>query len=306
MGLSWGHMKWVVAVLLAAGAARAGAVDIIVLRSADLPAYDQAVRGFQKSLSLQGVDANVSIETLSKNPVDAKALLESIDKKAPAAVLAVGSVAAQMARAHVRSAPVLFCMVMESGSDLSYGGVSLALPMSEYVSWIAKSLPGTRRVGVIYHPGHAAKGFAQEVAALEKKGVMIPVTATSPGEVSRALKGLHGRVDCLLLLPDMVLFPPSTLAAFLTQSIGDGIPVVGVSPSFVKAGAIAAFFADYEDNGEQAARAAARLIRGGESLEKIPLLMPTKVAVSLNMAIARHMNRTIADDAFRIAMDVVR
>lgn len=298
----WG--AWVGILVLCAGNAAAGMVEIVAVRSADLPAYDQAIRGFEKSLSLQGVEAHVRVETLPKTPAEAKSFLMKIDKDSPTMILALGSMAAQAARTNVHSVPVLFCMVLDPSDELTYGGASLSLPLSEYVTWIYKSLPEIKKVGLIYHPGHA-RGMAQDIQALEKKGVLAAVPATSPTEVSRAMKALKGRADCLLLMPDPDLFPLSTLGAFLSQSIGEGMPVVGVSPSYVKAGAIAAFFADYEDNGQQAARAAARLIRG-EDLQKIPVMAPTKVSVSLNMAIARHMNRSIADDAFRVAMDVVR
>ena len=84
-----------------------------------------------------------------------------------------------------------------------------------------------------------------------------------------------------------------------------GMPVVGVSPTFTRAGAVAAFFADYRNNGEQAGQVAVKLL-DGESLQKIPVIPPTKIGSSFNLSVARHLNRAVNSEALKGASDVVR
>jgi putative tryptophan/tyrosine transport system substrate-binding protein len=281
----------------------AAQVRVVAVRSGDLPPYDQALKGFQRSLSSQGVQADVEIVTLPGNPVGDEALLENLNRQPPALVLAVGASAAKLCRLHVKTAPVLFCMVLES-DEFDYGGVSLSLPLAENLEWIFKSLPQFKKVGVIYNPERWGS-LSKEVSVLEKKGVLVAASAVIPADLDRAVASLKGRVDALLLLPDPVLFPIQTVGSFLAQTIRSDFPVIGVSPSYVKAGAIAAFFADYENNGELAAAAAARVLRG-EKIRSIPILAPTKVAAGFNLVIARHMNRDISDEVFRVAVYVVK
>lgn len=300
-GAAVGAAVFLVFSLFTCGAA--AQAKIVAVRSGDLPPYDQALEGFQKALFSQNVDASVQILTLPGNPVGDQAMLENLNRQNPSLVLALGASSAKLSRQYIKSSPVLFCMVLESDT-FGYGGVSLALPLSDSLEWIFRSLPQFKTVGVIYNPERSAS-LTREVRALEKRGSLISATATSPSDIDRALASLKGRVDALLLLPDPTLFPTQAVGAFLAQTIKIEMPVVGVSPPYVKAGAVAAFFADYQNNGELAAGAAAKVLRG-ESVKNIPVLAPTKVSVGLNLVVARHLKCLITDEASRVASYVVK
>jgi putative tryptophan/tyrosine transport system substrate-binding protein len=290
------------AVLLSSFFFAAGAsaqARIVAVRSADLTPYDQAIDGFRASLP----QADIQVVTLPGNPAGDQALAEGLNRQKPDLVLAVGVGAAKLCRLHVKSAPVLFCMVMEA-EELGYGGVSLALSLEETLEWSFRSFPQFKKVGLIYNPARWP-ALTREVRALEKKGVLSAVTAASPADLERSVAALKGGVDALLLLPDPVLFPVQTMGAFMAQLIKENIPIIGVSQSYVKAGAIAAFFADYRNNGELAGSAAARLLRG-DDVKNVPVMTPTKVAVSINLLIARHMNRMPEEEAVKVAAHVVR
>ena len=280
----------------------AGAARIVVVRSSALSVYDDGVRGFQDAMA--GSNASMSMETLPEDSSVAQALLDRIDGEKPSLVVAFGAKAARLARARFKSVPVLFCMVIDPGEDLSYGGISMELSLADYVDGIRRSLPGVKKVGLIFNPARSSS-LTQEAKALESKGLMVTVTATSASEVDGALDNVKRRAECLLFMPDPALFPPQAFGAFLNQAIQKGVPVVGLSPSFVKAGAVAAFFADFRNNGELAAQAASKVL-GGESVRNIPVQLPTKVGASFNLAVARHLNLAVDGDAVKNAIDVVR
>src|SRR5690348_14999479 len=93
--------------------------------------------------------------------------------------------------------------------------------------------------------------------------------AETPEEVAKAIAKLSSDADCLLMVADSVIYSPQTIAPVILQTIQNNLPIIAISPSFVKAGALAAIYPDYKDNGVLAAGVATRYFNG-ESLASIP------------------------------------
>ena len=287
-----------------AGAAAAKTVRVVVLRSKDLPAYNEAVEGFRKTLSARSPGATVETMTLPDDFGASETLVENIFRTSPDLVLAVGGPAAQRAREKERSAPVVFCMALASENNLPYGGVVLDIPIADYVAQIHRALPDVKTVGFIYNP-EGSPALIREVRALEGKGGLSIYPASSPAEVDRAMLTFKQKADCLFLWPDPVIFPINSISLFLKDAYEKGVPVVGVSPSFVKAGAVAAFFPDYGNNGELAAHLSMKAL-AGQPIDKLPVQTPSKIKASFNLPIARRLNIRIDDKTAASAVDVVR
>jgi ABC-type uncharacterized transport system substrate-binding protein len=67
-------------------------------------------------------------------------------------------------------------------------------------------------------------------------------------------------------------------------SLEHGLPLVGFSPAFVRAGAAAGIFPDYRELGRQAGEMALRLLRG----EDFPAdESPRKIQVAVNQRVTR-------------------
>ena len=75
------------------------------------------------------------------------------------------------------------------------------------------------------------------------------------------------------------------------------IPFVGLSPSFVKAGALLAFTTDYRDLGRQAGEQSVRILTG-EDTAGIPITVPRDLSLFINMNTAKQIEVEI-DDAIR-------
>jgi putative ABC transport system substrate-binding protein len=304
MRLSEGVKTGVLGLLMCIPVASVGAGTLVVaLRSSDLSVYDDAIQGFKKEFSAAKGPIDLRVETLT-DPSSAASLLTSIDQSNPAVVLALGSQAARLARKQLKSAPVVFCMVLDPGDDLSYAGVSLNVRLADYHVLAGKSLPGVKKLGLIYNPATSG-GLMAQVKALEAKGQMVGFAAATTAEADQALSSMKGKVDALLLLPEPTLFPPQVLGPFLKQSIELSVPVIGFSLPFVKAGAVAAFFADYRDNGELAGQLAVRVMNG-EALKALPILAPARINAGYNLIVARHINQQIDPKALDAAVDVIR
>jgi len=94
---------------------------------------------------------------------------------------------------------------------------------------------------------------------------------------------------------DSTVFSPQGLKQILLATLRNRIPFIGLSPSFVKAGALAAFSVDYQDVGRQSAEQALRIL-GGEEPTHVPMTSPRSISLSLNMNTARQIQVDIEDE----------
>jgi putative ABC transport system substrate-binding protein len=89
------------------------------------------------------------------------------------------------------------------------------------------------------------------------------------------------------------VFTPRSVDSILLLTLRDGIPFVGLSPSFVKAGALLSFSCDYADVGAQSAEQALEIL-GGKSTGDLPIVFPRKVSLYLNLNTARAINLEVS------------
>ena len=81
--------------------------EIAVLRSQDLPIYQQALDGFQDVY-----EGEITEYSLQGNPQEAEKIVLSIKKQKPDVVLAIGLLAARAAKEYIEDTPIIFCMVL--------------------------------------------------------------------------------------------------------------------------------------------------------------------------------------------------
>ena len=259
---------------------------VMVLRSADLTAYTQVVAGFGAELK-----ADVDEVTLDDDGAHQAAVLAKIAQSQPSLVLAVGPLAASLAKAKLTRVPVLFCMVPYyeryglEGPNVT--GISLTSDLSVELAALQNVFPEVRRVGVLHDPRYSADTLAQAEKAARKVNLsIVPLPAESADEVQRALSRARGKVNALLMIADKTV----ANAAVVKQEIAFGqaqrLPVIGFAESQVKAGATLAFSPSYLAIGQQAGRLANRIV-----LEKIDpgalvIAPPEVLELAINLASA--------------------
>ncbi len=111
------------------------------------------------------------------------------------------------------------------------------------------------------------------------------------------------KIDALWLIPDLVVCQPTVIGHILRSSLKHKIPVMGVSQSYVKAGALLALSCDYEDIGRQSGEIALRILNG-ESLVDIPVSVARKTKLYLNLAVAERLRIKIPRDIIKRAEEV--
>jgi putative ABC transport system substrate-binding protein len=268
---------------LAASALPASQGAVVVVSESGVDAYTEAVDGVSAVLSGGGfrvMDAGGMAGALDS------ALEGALGNKDTRLVIAVGSRALSSVRARHIAVPVETVMVLAGGEpDSAAGHVDLAIPLAAQLGAMRAIWPGRRRAGIIRNP--AQPRWAAEVleACARHEGFLpLVVDCLGPAHLLKALATLKGKVDFVLCFPDPDLYNPVTIKPLVLASLEHGLPLVGFSPAFVRAGAAAGIFPDYRDLGRQAGEMALRLLRGEERAADES---PRKIQVAINQRVDR-------------------
>ncbi len=134
---------------------------IIVIKSkGDVPTYELAFEGFRSVVKDEIVEFD-----MDANPKKGKKIAKEIKKlrrkKDFSAILAIGHMAAKLARDEITDIPVIFCMVVNpvksnlAGRD-NFGGVSFDLSAESQLARLREVVPDAKNVGVLYDPKNSS------------------------------------------------------------------------------------------------------------------------------------------------------
>jgi ABC-type uncharacterized transport system substrate-binding protein len=169
--------------------------------------------------------------------------------------------------------------------ESSAGHVDLDIPLAAQLGAMRAIWPQRRRAGILRNPAQPRwAAEAMEACARHEGFVPTVVNCAGPAHLLKALATLKGKVDFVLCFPDSDLYNPMTIKPLVLASLEHGLPLVGFSPAFVRAGAAAGIFPDYRDLGRQAAEMALRLLRGEDRPADES---PRKIHVAINQRVDR-------------------
>jgi len=291
-----------------------GPVTVAVVLSRDIAPYREALRGFKQVLEKAGEKFRfdeVSVETLAH---DRDALIERVRSHKPSLILTLGSAATDLITEGIKDIPVVFSLILPSKGSGSLEdfrenhpnvtGATMEVPLSVQFAKMREVLPSTVRVGVLFDPAvsgpmvESARSSARE-AGLE----LVALPVSSEKDVVGEMKELEGKVDILWSVADSTVFTPQGLKHILLSTLRSRLPFVGLSPAFVKAGALLALSCDYQDVGRQSGELAVRIL-GGETPARIPVAVPREVSMSINLNTAQQIQVAISPSVAQAAAEV--
>jgi putative ABC transport system substrate-binding protein len=291
------------------GTSRAGAVPrIAVLVSQDAPPYEQALAGFRRSLGREGPAAALDVYPLRGDPAAAAAALGRARQDQVHLILTLGSIATRAAVREVADLPIVAGLILTQ-DDLertpNATGVVLEFPVEIELRWLQKILPGQKNVGVLFSPSENQVRIDAATRAAQSLGLTLQARrVTTPRELPEALDSLARRADVLWGVPDQIVLNPQTVKTILLFSLRNRIPFVGLSETWVKAGALYALDRDYADLGAQCAEMAAKILQGRPP-RALPPVSPRKVLYSVNLKTARLLKLDLREDLVQSAQEVI-
>ena len=283
---------------------------VALLRSSKAAPIEEAAKTIVENLQRQQPRVEVLSYLLPQGD-HAEEIFAQIEQAQPDLVLTLGTRATAAAASHrLDGVPLVFSMVLYpehaavGGSDVT--GITLEVDPDEQFRLLRRLLPRARTVGVLYDPRQTGSVVEQARRAAERVGFRLETLQVSgPPEALRAIDRLAARVDVIWAVPDSSVFTPLTTGRIQMAALQRKVPVLGLSASHARTGALAAFTLDYGDVGRQTTDLVRKVLARGAA-SGIPIARPRKVDVIVNARTARRLGIPLDPTVARQAVEVVR
>lgn len=272
-------------VALMTGAARAENLKVSLILSDSSPPYRQFAESFSKSLAAAQAIVAVAEAHATVNPNHADLIVAVGIKAMESAIVGNGT-------------PVLVVMVPDTGyqelmakallqkNNRMVSAIYLNQPWDRQLAFLRAALPDRRKIGLLYSPNTRI-----DVAGLSKQigtqgGSLVALPVQSAEKLFASLESVLEASDLLLAIPDNEIYNSGSIRNVLLTSYRKSIPLIGLSQSYVNAGALCAVFSTAEQIAEQAGATVAFFAQN----RQLPgPQYPENFTVAVNQQVARSM-----------------
>ena len=202
-----------------------------------------------------------------------------------AVLITLGTAATHVVLSSDAATPVVAALVFSSESlrRSSVTAVTLDMPVETQFDWLRKILPEQHTVGVLYSPKENQQRVDAATRIAQARGLkLLARPVETPQDLPAALAGMSRQIDVLWSLTDAVVISPQTAQPILLFCFRNKIPLVGLSSTWVKAGALYSLDWDYRDIGRQTGELVQRIVHGAKPAE-LPAVVPRKLTYAINM-----------------------
>jgi putative tryptophan/tyrosine transport system substrate-binding protein len=274
------------------GLADSGKARVAVLVSYDAAPYQDALGGLKQHLAGSGMDPAIDVYPLQGNGGAAATAMQKARRDGASLIVAMGQLATQAALSGEPQLPVVAAMVLSADvvrPAANATAVTLEMPLDTQFDWMQKMLPEHRKIGLLYNPKENQQRVDAAARIARARGLkLVAEPLDSPQDLPAALERLARQIDVLWSITDQVVMSAQTAQPLLLFSFRNRIPFVGLSASWVKAGALYSLDWDYLDVGRQAGGIVERLLRGDKVQEMRPV-SARKLTYTVNLKSAQQM-----------------
>ncbi len=267
--------------MLCHGLAEAGH-EIVVVQSADVKPFEEAIKGFERS-------CDADLQRIIISELQGVDVAREIKLKRPDMVLAVGVDALSEVR-RIKDIPIVYLMVLNPQFALSgeenITGVSMNIPPNRQLRALLQTLPRTKSVGLLYDPKNT--GYLVEEAQEAAGEMDIVLTAREihhARDVATSAMEMKGDIDVFWMLPDVTVMTPETVEFLVLFSLKYRIPLLAPSEKWLDLGAFISTGIDAFDMGAQAGDMANEIL-SGRKVKNVQQALARKYVVSTNLMIA--------------------
>lgn len=174
----------------------------------------------------------------------------------------------------------------QEGHRTRHSAIFIDQPWARQLELIRLTLPGMERIGILLGSTSLELRDELESAIAERQWQAQVGLVPEGGNYLGPLRRLLEHSEVLLAVPDQQVFNRQNLQGILLTSYRREVPMIGFSPGYVRAGALAAVYSTPEQIGLQAAHWIAPLLQDpGISLP--PPQHPEHFSVAVNHQVAR-------------------
>ncbi len=294
----------VLALSLCAGAA--ARVQVLVVVEQERDAAQELIAALRATLEQRAGAGSAQLSVVDLTRVNATTLANGSAARAQL-IVPVGTRATQHIASLEPAAPVLSVLTPRQsfdaiarernrapGSEPAFSAIYLEPRAAQQLELVRRLLPAAERVAVVLGPSTAHYGAELQAAAQARGLTLLMRTVTAEDNLVKVLDQLLPEADVMLAVVDPLVFNRRNAQGVLLTAYRYRVPLIGASPAYVKAGAIAAVHASAAQIGQQLGETIASLANG--ALRTLPPPQhPKYVSVAVNEQVARSLAVPIAD-----------
>jgi putative ABC transport system substrate-binding protein len=267
---------------------KAAATEIVILKSSEIAAYDDAVKGFKATAPSGAIFTEYDLRGDIKL---GKELARKIRASEPSLVVAVGLKAALAAKSEIVDIPIVYMMILDplkhqlNGANMT--GTLLEIPVDRQLKLLHTFLPTTHKLGVLYDPSKTSskvKDAESQANGNEFQLQRFPVN--SEKEMPQQLRALLSTAEALWLMPDSTVLTDESIRFILESALAQHVPVIGFSPEFTRLGALLSLSVNYGEVGRETGLLAKRILDGERLLPLNPVPIE-RLRITVNLKTAR-------------------
>lgn len=268
---------------------------VSIVSSYSIDQYQEILDGFRiifNNEKIKLILSEYNMENLESNKI-----YEKVKRINPDVIFTIGTNATELIKKRFPGIPIVFCLVLHPGEKISSNitGVLIDIQATIKLATIKKILPGIKKIGIFYSEetldkyediSNSNKQFNFKLLADEIK---------SDKDMIESIKNISTKIDCFLIIPDSKIYFLKSIENLFLEGLRNNFPVIGLSSSFTKAGALFSLECDYETIGKQSADIIIRILRGEKPSDILPV-EPAKTNLSINMIVAERLGIKIPDE----------
>ena len=277
-------------VFCVASPAQAEPVSVTVVQSENSGSYLEFSTALREIVAGRG---NIVSAIDASRPIPNSGLVIAVGMKAAAAVASSNAPAVLNVLVPKTGYEKLLRDFPQRANSQAYSAIFLDQPVDRQINLLAAILPNKRNIGLLYatQPEELAQ-IRREIAGHGFNLRKQVVTPSLP--LAEALQELLQDSEVLLALPDAAVYNGSTIRNILLATYRSGIPLVGLSPAYVKAGAL---YAVYSTPAQLALQASEMIQKFSETGALPAAQYPFEFEVMVNEQVARSLGLRIKSEA---------
>jgi hypothetical protein len=212
--------------------------------------------------------------------------------------VSIGSRATRLIDELVPQGPVLHLLIPSGSHPLPsavHSAIYIDQPWQRQLDLIRLALPGVDRIGVLLGSTAREQRLAIEQAVKARQWQtqigLVPESGSYLGPLRRLLE----QSEVLLAVPDQQVYNRQNLQGILLTSYRREVPMIGFSPGYVRAGALAAVYSTPEQIALQAAQWIAALLAEHTGVLPPPS-HPLYFSVAVNHQVARSLGLRVPQE----------
>jgi putative tryptophan/tyrosine transport system substrate-binding protein len=219
----------------------------------------------------------------------------------------IGAKAAKCVQQHLKDIPMVYCMVLNpaeiTGKNVT--GVTMRIPCQTILKEIRNILPGIKKIGLVYSDKTAPE-YEEMLRCDNKEDLqIIGSRANSEQELAQTLEKVLGQSEVFMMMADAVLYSKSSIKNLFIQGLKRGVPIMGLSATYTRAGALFSVECNYTDVGRQTGQLVEKVLRG-ELIIGLKPVAPQQVRYTVNLVVAARLGITIPESVIAKASEVVK